>query len=261
MGILQNGYRHNLIGKIYGATNIDGWRPQVGVGQGHRANANRNMFAGEAITDDLASVPNGNRPSQAWIMARKNGGMNSNNVTVAMITPSGSGAMGVAAEGTLDFLITLPGAAGQLVVSGNGTASFAITADGNILAALLGTGSISFLIDGGTTNITAEAWAEGNSTLNVTCSLTSYARGHMEGSIVPYTELSPQSLADAVWQRVIETGFTAEEVVRILASVAAGDATGLEGSNPVFRDLNDTKDRITATYAGGTREVTAVDAS
>ena len=31
MGLLQNGYRHNLIGRIVGTTNLDGWRPEVGV--------------------------------------------------------------------------------------------------------------------------------------------------------------------------------------------------------------------------------------
>jgi hypothetical protein len=207
------------------------------------------------------AVPDGYYAPQAMMMPIKAGAVSSYKKAALTVTGSGAGAMGVNGEGVATLTIDLPDAAGQLVVSGNGTASFSVTAEGNVLAALLGTGAISFQVDGGTTNITAKAWAEGTGTMVVTCGLTSYARGHMTGSIVPYTELSPQSLADAVWQRVIETGFTAEEVVRILASVAAGDATGLEGSNPVFRDLNDTKDRITATYAGGTREVTAVDAT
>ena len=84
---------------------------------------------------------------------------------------------------------------------------------------------------------------------------------NMAANIVSYGELTPEGLRDAVWGKILEAGYTAEEIMRLLASVAAGDASGLEGATPVFRDLADTKDRITATYSGGAREVTSVDVS
>ena len=201
MGILQNGYRHNLIGKIYGATNIDGWRPQVGVGQGHRANANRNMFAGEAITDDLASVPNGNRPSQAWIMARKNGGMSSHSEargsgTATLSMASGWNIVGLS-EGLSDALATL-----QLVVSMQGTAAGLATVTGNILAALGMSGSAAGVATNNA-SITALAWGVGTAAGISTATLTSYATGRLYGAVTPFTELSPQGLADAVWNALL----------------------------------------------------------
>ena len=79
MGLLQNGYRHNLTGRLAGATNLDGWNPYAGVYNNHRTAASRNQFAGPAITDDLAAVPAGNRHPSAWIMPRKAGGLASHN--------------------------------------------------------------------------------------------------------------------------------------------------------------------------------------
>ena len=74
MGLLQNGFRHNAIGKLFGGTNLDGANPSVHEYRGHLTGRMRNQFAGEGITDDLASVPNGARHPVAWVMARTNGG-------------------------------------------------------------------------------------------------------------------------------------------------------------------------------------------
>jgi len=58
----------------------------------------------------------------------------------------------------------------------------------------------------------------------------------------------------AVWEYALEGTFTAEEVMRIMSAALAGKASGLDAAAPVFRDINDTKDRITATTdANGNR--------
>lgn len=49
------------------------------------------------------------------------------------------------------------------------------------------------------------------------------------------------------WAEEVEGTYTAEEVLRVVAAALAGKATGLDTNAPVFRDINDTKDRITAT--------------
>ena len=54
MGLLQNGYRHNLTSRLIGATNLAGWNPTGGVYNGHRTAAMRNQFAGPAITDQAS---------------------------------------------------------------------------------------------------------------------------------------------------------------------------------------------------------------
>ncbi len=197
MGLLQNGYRHNLTGKIHGATTLDGANPSVHVYYGHRAAANRNQFAGEAITDDLAAVPNGNRHPSAWIMPRKAGGLASHNMAegVAGATlnlAEGRNLSATAAGSTPTAQATL-----QLVVSMQGAATGLATADGNVNAALGMAGSAA-----GTSTAAGQknalAWAIGESAGSCSVTLTRYATGRLYGSITPYTELSPQTLAAAV---------------------------------------------------------------
>jgi hypothetical protein len=65
--------------------------------------------------------------------------------------------------------------------------------------------------------------------------------------------------AAEVWQHVIEGTLTAEQLVRLISSALFANASGLEGSAPIFRDLANTKNRITASYSGGTRIVATRD--
>jgi hypothetical protein len=69
------------------------------------------------------------------------------------------------------------------------------------------------------------------------------------------------AIAAAVWSKVIEGALTAEQIQRILLAVNAGDAAGLEGSAPLFKSQDGTKNRVVATYSAGSRNVTAVDGS
>lgn len=67
------------------------------------------------------------------------------------------------------------------------------------------------------------------------------------------------SLRDAVWDATLEDTYTAKQLMRLLSAVAQGDATGLESGNPVFKSIDGTKDRVEATYSGGTRTVSSRD--
>jgi hypothetical protein len=197
MGLLQNGYRHNLTGRLAGATNLDGWNPCAGVYNKHCTAASRNQFAGPAITDDLAAVPAGNRHPSAWIMPRKAGGLASHNEangsgTATLAMASGINIAGVAAGETTAAAGTL-----QLVVSMLGTSAGAAAAEGNIRAALLLAG-IAEGLSTPTATINALAWAIGSAAGISDASMTSYATGRLVGSITPFTDLSPQNLAAAV---------------------------------------------------------------
>lgn len=197
MGLLQNGFRHNLTGKLLGGTSIDGANPSAHVYRGHRTAANRNMLSGEAITDPLASVPSGNRPSQAWIMARKSGGMSSRNEAILSVTASGGGAMRANAEGAADMLFTADATA-QLIASANGSATFTVTASGAALATLNATGTASFTLTTSAT-IGAKAWGVGAAGMTVSATMTSYARGLMVGSTAGGGTLTADQVATAVW--------------------------------------------------------------
>lgn len=68
-----------------------------------------------------------------------------------------------------------------------------------------------------------------------------------------------QQISDAVWLRIIEAGFTAEQLMRLKSAIDHGDATGLESNNPTFKSLDGLKDRVVATYVNGTRTILSRD--
>jgi hypothetical protein len=70
------------------------------------------------------------------------------------------------------------------------------------------------------------------------------------------------AIADALLDRAnaIEAGWTVRMILRIIAAAVAGKASGLETTNPVYRDILDTKDRIDATVdADGNRSAIILD--
>lgn len=64
---------------------------------------------------------------------------------------------------------------------------------------------------------------------------------------------------DQIWQHVIEAGLSAEQILRILVAVAAGNAQNLEGTNPQFKNVANNKTRVAATYDNGERTITTLD--
>jgi hypothetical protein len=72
------------------------------------------------------------------------------------------------------------------------------------------------------------------------------------------TQLTPSDvapLAAAIWTSVLESGFTAEEVMRLMSAVLCGKTTISLGP-PVtvtFRSVTDTRNRVVATMTGSTR--------
>lgn len=60
----------------------------------------------------------------------------------------------------------------------------------------------------------------------------------------------------------IETGYTLAESVRLMSSVLAGKVSGAGTGTEVFRDVNDTKDRVTSTVdSAGNRTTVVLDGS
>ena len=94
--------------------------------------------------------------------------------------------------------------------------------------------------------------------MSCTGALTPYAVGSMTGTTED-TGLTPAGIANSVWGKVIEAGFSADQILRILAAQAAGTATGLEGANPQFIGLDGTTVRIDGGYAAGTRTIDALN--
>lgn len=70
---------------------------------------------------------------------------------------------------------------------------------------------------------------------------------------------TPEQNAAAVWAALMESGMSAADLLRLIASFIAGDGFGLESSTPSFKSLDGSKTRLQATYADGVRTMTTVD--
>lgn len=276
---------------------------------------NRSRYMGDDYPD-LAATPFGAVPDTAWVMPIKGGAISSINDAVLAISTSASGVSGFPIVGSTTYSITFADAIGELIVSGDGSTAFSITTNNPLLtASLQAIGATEITITTNTPILGAEASLTATSTYSftgtadilplddtppvrtattsytITGTLTPYALGNMIGSALPYTELSPQSLANAVWdsliadhqqpgstgealfgagggttptsiwQYAIEGGYTAEEVIRLISAALAGKVSGADTSTITFRDLTDTKDRIVANLDGlGNRTALTINA-
>jgi len=67
---------------------------------------------------------------------------------------------------------------------------------------------------------------------------------------------------DAIWDELVEAGFSGRELMRLFASALLGKVSGMAANAPAFRDLADAKDRIAATTdADGNRLAVTLDAA
>ena len=156
------------------------------------------FFSGD--WDKKSGVPDGYRPPYAWVLPLEAGALSSRNIIEGTGTFTASGAMGVNAVAALTGTGSLS-ATGALIVSavaaltGTGSLSGNLQAVLNAVAALTGTGSLSGAMTayGALTAALAGVGA---------LSAPGYGIGHMEADISPFTELSPENLAAAVWSAI-----------------------------------------------------------
>ncbi len=257
MGLLQNGYRHFTKGKLFGATALDGANPSVLPSCFSQAAPIRNQFVSSGITSKVAACPSGNLHPSAWVMPQKPGAISSRFEANISIGSTGAGSMGVNGSGAAEIIFGLSGTGG-LISSASGTAGFTFGTSGQLFAskAVAGTAAIAL---GSSGEITGIGHTGGTAGTALSATWTPYAIGWVSGTTAE-AGLTPNGIANAVWQKVIESGYTAEQIVRLLAAFAAGDATGLEGGNPQFTGLDGTTLRIDGSYSAGNRTIDALNA-
>jgi hypothetical protein len=231
---------------------------------GTRANwgktgARRNFAFQDRSTGALEyfSVPDG-YGGRSYVIPIEAGGLSSHDWLVGIATLIGAGALGKNAEALINANGTLT-ATGQLVVSGVASLAGTGSISATVLAALLGSATLS-----GTGSVTGTAVAKGFVVANLsgtgTLTATRYATGALAAEITPFTELSPQSLAEAVWTRATDGAYTTEELLRLIASAAAGKVSGASGTTITIRNLADTLNRIVATVdSSGNRSAITYD--
>jgi hypothetical protein len=225
-----------------------------------RPGALRNFHGEARVTNESikASYPSGYRHPYTWSMARTTGALASRLEMQGDSTLTAAGALGRNLEASFGGTSTLD-ATGQLVVSATASIAGTSSMTGNLLAALGGDASLA-----GTSSMTGTLTARGwvTATLAGTSGLsaTSYATGRLEADLTPFTELSPTSLAEAVWTQALEAGYTAEQMMRVMAAALAGEVSGAGTSTVTIRDIADTADRIVASVDGtGNRTAVTLD--
>jgi len=229
---------------------------------------------------------NGYAGQYAWHQAPKPGGIGATNTARGTASATATISQGInlvaSAEGIASITAALSSVVGLTAsAAGVGAATGALVGTVNLVGTAAGAASVTGALKV-LAGLVGAAAGSGSASADLKGKLW------MSGEITPYTELSPESLAAAVWNavaasfndvgtmgeklndagsasnpwtEVIESGYTAAEILRLLAAVAQGDASGLEGSAPVFKSIDGNTDRITATYASGTRTITGRDAT
>lgn len=221
-----------------------------------------NWFAGPhsvAGVTDRSAKPEGARHPVAWLLPMKSGGLASRYESGLVTSASASGALGRNIAGETAFTLTVDDAALELVVSASGEATISFTTSGELSGAISASGTTTFSLTVSAATLGAISDLQGSSTFTLSAEGTIRAIGHMSGTTEVIDTLSPAALADAVGNRIIEAGYTFDQIVRILASRAAGAATGLEGPNPQFYGLDGTTVRIDGSYSAGDRTIDALN--
>lgn len=240
---------------------------------------------GEQIKRD--SFPTGTNPPYTLVMGDKGALLSSSNTTNGVGTLAGNAAMGRAIASDLSGSGTISSANLSLIIqlacsdlNGSGTLSASMSGLVQLASSLAGSGSL-------TASLQLLAFITSN--LTGTGSITAGLRGTatLEADITPFTTLSPENLAASVWNsvaasynsvgtmgekmndagsasnpwtEVIESGYTAAEILRILSSVIAGKSSG-QNTAPVYRDLGDTKNRVSGVVdEDGNRISVTIDA-
>ena len=237
-----------------------------------------------------SGVPDGYRHPYAWVMPQTAGGLSARNsvvgtgtvsttalaVRLAQAALTGSGEL-TAIGGLIVQLIAAITGSGEVsdadlkaflqavaAIGGSGGISDAdLEGLGALLAALTASGTAggSTLTGIGELDADLVVTGTGLSTANVGAAVWSALAAANNATGTMGEKLNDAGSASNPWTEVIESGYTAAEILRLLAAVAQGSATGLEGASPVFKSIDGTKDRVTATYDAGTRTVTGRDVS
>jgi hypothetical protein len=224
---------------------------------------------------NLAAIPQGHLAPSAWQMPYKGGGMSSfTDLRASASLNSLNLAAGINIEGSTSAALTVGIADLQLIVSANGAVTITATVNGTIAGALSGSGSTSATATVSNATLGAIVDALGTAIAAASASATIKALGNMEGEITPFTELSPQNLAAAVWSALsaendtagtmgallnasgaagdpwsvtLEGTYTAADLLRVAAAILAGKVSGAGTGTETFRSIDDARDAVVST--------------
>jgi len=118
-----------------------------------------------------------------------------------------------------------------------------LTANYRVLTPVVSDLSAAYSVSGSVTSDLAASWAVmGTATKDLAASYSIYS------SSGGGTGASAQEIADAVWQRVVESGLTAEQMLRIIMAPLAGKADGIGTTTERYFAQDGVTPRVTATF-------------
>lgn len=179
------------VGTVSGVTTQTGMQPLW--------SANR---AQTAAFGELAGIPDGTVHPVAWLMPLQSGRISARGTEIDF-TASAPLIAGFPIQGITSMVFTVGPSQLELVVSASGDASFAFTATGNAAAVLQAVGAIAVNFTVTPATLGAESGIFGNAPVTFSGTVTARADGNIEGAVSPYTELSPENLAAAVWEALL----------------------------------------------------------
>jgi len=238
----------------------------------------------------VSGRPDGYRPPHSWALPREAGALAARNsvtgeggisaadvwaVRLATASLTGSGSLTAIGGLVVQLVAALTGSGTisnadakaflQMVaaISGSGTVSDAdLEGLGELLAAIGGSGTATGSTLTGIGELTADLVVTGTglTTSNVGQAVWSAIAASNNAVGTMGEKLNDAGSASNPWTEIIESGYSAAQILRLIAAAVQGNATGLEDGTPTFKGLDGTTDRIEATYSSGTRTVTSRDA-
>lgn len=246
---------------------------------------------GAGTSRNLSAFNHGYNPPYSWGLPMGGGGLASTlqivgtgsiggtalAVKLATAALSGSGSLAAVGSLIVQAIAALSGSGGissadlkaflQAVasISGSGGISSASARGlGALVCALTGLGTVSPTLTGrGEMTADLVVTGTGLTTSNVGQAVWAALAAANNSSGTMGEKLNDAGSAANPWTEVIESGYTAEEVLRILLAVAAGKTTitDLGGGNATvaFRDQADSKNRIEASMTDSERTSVTID--
>jgi hypothetical protein len=185
-----------------------------------------------AAFGNRSAQPDGTNHPVAWLMPLRSGRISARSCEV-VFTVGGSGTLGRPIIGSSSITFVVSPAQLNLVVSAIGSTSVTFTTTGGLAGALNATGSTTVTVTVNAATIGAIVNLIGTTVATFTNLATIRATGNLAGDITPFTPLSPQSLAAAVWE-ALSADYNAAGTMgnKLNSAASAGDpwSTALPGS-------------------------------
>jgi hypothetical protein len=191
-----------------------------------------NMYAGEGGIDDTSGIPNGYNMGGASLQPLKAGGMSSYNPAILnLVSDNADAKMGKALEGSATLSIVNTNAQADQIVPMIADAALVIAKDNAAMSAGVQAAADSTMTITPSASLGGIIPATATAACAITPNLDMTALAFMIAEAGGPTELSPQGLANAVWDTVL-----ADHVDAGTTGAALNDAGG--AGNPWSADLS-----------------------